>query len=130
MLLLMRLSNMLKKRLRRHKRRLKNHRQGSEEPDVLAAPMSIYPAAGFDNSSEDETEDTDEDAALPVIAELSYEIELLSVDQAVMKLELSDQTCLMFRNAAHEGLNMVYRRDDNTIGWVDPRGSRQTMGLS
>ena len=47
-----------------------------------------------------------------------------------MKLELSDQSSLMFRNAAHEGLNMVYRRDDNTIGWVDPRGSRQTMGLS
>ena len=115
------------KRLRRHKRRLKNHRQGQEEPEVLSAPMSIYPAAGFQDEAQEAAND---EASLPVIAELSYEIELLSVDQAVMKLELSDQPCLMFRNAAHEGLNMVYRRDDNTIGWVDPRGSRQTMGLN
>ena len=118
------------KRLRRHKRRLKNHRQGQEEHEILSAPMSIYPAAGFQDEAQEPEDDEAEEASLPVIAELSYEIELLSVDQAVMKLELSDQSCLMFRNAAHEGLNMVYRRDDNTIGWVDPRGSRQTMGLN
>lgn len=117
------------KRLRRHKRRLKNHRNASKADDmdeILNAPLSIMPS--FD-SAQSETAIDDEDDALPVIAELSYEIESLSVDQAVMRLELSNQPTLMFRNAAHKGLNMVYRRDDNTIGWVDPRGARHTNPL-
>jgi len=117
------------KRLRRHKRRLKNHRNASKADDmdeILNAPLSIMPS--FD-SVQSETAIDDEDDALPVIAELSYEIESLSVDQAVMRLELSNQPTLMFRNAAHKGLNMVYRRDDNTIGWVDPRGARRTNPL-
>lgn len=117
------------KRLRRHKRRLKNHRNASKADDmdeILNAPLSIMPS--FD-SVQSETAIDDEDDALPVIAELSYEIESLSVDQAVMRLELSNQPTLMFRNAAHKGLNMVYRRDDNTIGWVDPRGARHTNPL-
>lgn len=117
------------KRLRRHKRRLKNHRNASKADDVdeiLNAPLSIMPS--FD-SVQSEAAIDDEDDALPVIAELSYEIESLSVDQAVMRLELSNQPTLMFRNAAHKGLNMVYRRDDNTIGWVDPRGARHTNPL-
>lgn len=117
------------KRLRRHKRRLKNHRNTSkadEADEILNAPLSIMPS--FETVlSEDVTDE--EDDALPVIAELSYEIESLSVDQAVMRLELSDQPTLMFRNASHKGLNMVYRRDDNTIGWVDPRGTRHTNPL-
>lgn len=117
------------KRLRRHKRRLKNHRNATKADDmdeILNAPLSIMPS--FD-SVQSETAIDDEDDALPVIAELSYEIESLSVDQAVMRLELSNQPTLMFRNAAHKGLNMVYRRDDNTIGWVDPRGARHTNPL-
>ena len=115
------------KRLRRHKRRLKNHRgqaQDEAEP-ILSAPLTILPS--FESDAADMSAETDEETtALPVIAELSYEIELLSVDQAVMRLELSDQPSLMFRNAAHNGLNMVYRRFDKTIGWVDPRGTRHT----
>ena len=117
------------KRLRRHKRRLKNHRNASKADDmddILNAPLSIMPS--FD-SVQSETAIDDEDDSLPVIAELSYEIESLSVDQAVMRLELSNKPTLMFRNAAHKGLNMVYRRDDNTIGWVDPRGARHTNPL-
>ena len=117
------------KRLRRHKRRLKNHRVANQETDfIIEAPLSVYPAASFEEDGATDQND-EEDTALPVIAELSYEIEQLSVEQAVMRLELSDAPCLMFRNAAHEGLNMVYRRDDNTIGWVDPRGARQTNSI-
>ena len=114
------------KRLRRHKRRLKNHRiQAQEEMDtIVSAPLTILPS--FENEEANIAAENEEEASLPVIAELSYEIELLSVDQAVMRLELSDQPSLMFRNAAHKGLNMVYRRSDKTIGWVDPRGTRHT----
>ena len=119
------------KRLRRHKRRLKNHRSQIEDDDVIAASLAVYPTADHSDNDNDalDAEDTDE-GGLPGIAELSYEIEMLSVDQAVMKLELSDQPSLMFRNSAHKGLNMVYRRDDNTIGWVDPRGTRHTNPLN
>ena len=118
------------KRLRRHKRRLKNHRQQAEVPnDIISAPMSIYAAAtqldlanGHDNGNVKDAEQ--EDDSLPIIAELSYEVESLSVEQAVMRLELSGDYCLLFRNSGHMGLNMVHLRNDGTIGWVDPRGTR------
>ena len=130
------------KRLRRHKRRLKNHRNNltdlEAEEQTITASLSIYESASnaensisyltkhgphihSTNAPFDNENDND---ALPVVAQLSYEIELLTVEQAVMQLELSDEPCLMFRNASHFGLNLVYRRSDNTIAWVDPRGNR------
>ena len=110
------------KRLRRHKRRLRNHRSDMTEQEVnelsLNAPLTIY------QSALDSLDDEESGGQLPVVAELSYEVNALTVEEAVMQLELSDQQCLMFRNAGHLGLNMVYKREDDTIGWVDPRGSR------
>ena len=110
------------KRLRRHKRRLRNHRADLTEQEVnelsLNAPLTIY------QSALDSLDDEESGGQLPVVAELSYEVNALTVEEAVMQLELSDQQCLMFRNAGHLGLNMVYKREDDTIGWIDPRGSR------
>jgi ribosomal subunit interface protein len=109
------------KRLRRHKRRLKNHRgtvTQAEEDDVLPATMMIYAGA------EQIDDDAENDDMPAVVAELAYDIEMLTVEQAVMKLELSEAPMLMFRNAAHLGLNVVHRRDDGSIGWIDPRGVR------
>lgn len=116
------------KRLRRHKRRLKNHRgalTNLEEDDIDVAPMAVYAGASqlTDTSS-------DEDDLLPIVAELSYDIEVLTVDQAVMRLELGELTMLMFRNASHFGLNVVHLRDDGSIGWIDPRGSRHLTNPS
>jgi ribosomal subunit interface protein len=111
------------KRLRRHKRRLKNHRLAVteiEEDEVYPAPMKIY--AGSEQSPKF-TDDQDGEA-LPIVAELEYAIEVLTVEQAVMKLELGNLTMLMFRNANHFGLNVVHLREDGTIGWIDPRGGR------
>ena len=110
------------KRLRRHKRRLKNHRialTNLEEDDIDIAPMAVY--AGVSQLPDSSSV---EDDLLPIVAELSYEIEVLTVDQAVMRLELGGLTMLMFRNASHFGLNVVHLRDDGSIGWIDPRGSR------
>ena len=59
-----------------------------------------------------------------VIAEITTEIPSLTVEQAVMRMDLADLSALMFRNSSHSGLNMVYRRADGHIGWVDPRGNR------
>jgi ribosomal subunit interface protein len=110
------------KRLRRHKRRLKSHRSAltnHEEDDIDIAPMAVY--AGVSQLPDSSSV---EDDLLPIVAELSYEIEVLTVDQAVMRLELGGLTMLMFRNASHFGLNVVHLRDDGSIGWIDPRGSR------
>ena len=110
------------KRLRRHKRRLKGHRSALttlEEDDIDIAPMAVY--AGVSQLPDSSSV---EDDLLPIVAELSYEIEVLTVDQAVMRLELGGLTMLMFRNASHFGLNVVHLRDDGSIGWIDPRGSR------
>jgi ribosomal subunit interface protein len=112
------------KRLRRHKRRLKNHRSAvtvAEEDDVDVAPMKVY--AGAEQLPADSGEF--EADLLPIVADLSYEIEVLSVEQAVMRLELSNLNMLMFRNASHFGLNVVHLRDDGSIGWIDPRGARR-----
>ena len=110
------------KRLRRHKRRLKNHRGAvtqAEADEVLPAPMLVYASA-------DQLADPSDEADMPaVVAELAYDIEMLTVEQAVMKLELSEAPMLMFRNAAHLGLNVVHRREDGSIGWIDPRGVRK-----
>jgi ribosomal subunit interface protein len=116
------------KRLRRHKRRLKNHRATlttNEENEVDPVPMLVYASA----EQRDKTASEDQDI-LPVVADLRYDIEVLTVEQAVMRLELSDQNMLMFRNASHFGLNVVHLRNDGTIGWIDPRGARRLIKAS
>ncbi|MBT6416683.1 ribosome-associated translation inhibitor RaiA [Candidatus Puniceispirillum sp.] len=117
------------KRLRRHKRRLKNHRNavtiGEEEDAIMTAPMKVYASSEQVNTSDDAKSDEE---LVPVFADMSYDIETLSVDQAVMRLELSGANMLMFRNANHLGLNVVHFREDGTIGWIDPRGMRR-MGV-
>ena len=57
-----------------------------------------------------------------VIAEQVTEISLLSVGEAVMRMDLADQPVLMFRNSTSGELNVVYRRSDGNIGWIDPSG--------
>ena len=55
---------------------------------------------------------------------MTTEISSLTVEQAVMRMDLAEVPALMFRNSSHGGLNMIYRRTDGHIGWVDPRGNR------
>ena len=73
---------------------------------------------------EKETEDEmlpQDEAAPVVVAEMQSELPLCTVSGAVMRMDLADVPALMFRNVAHGGLNMVYRRADGNIGWVDPQ---------
>ena len=60
------------------------------------------------------------EAHATVIAEQATEISLLSVSEAVMRMDLADQPVLMFRNSTTGELNVVYRRSDGNIGWIDP----------
>lgn len=103
------------KQLRRYKRRLKDHHRERSEPVEFAdAPM--YVLAANDGSSDSEPESLQP----MIIAELETKIPSLSVGEAVMQMELSGATLLVFRNEKSGGVNVVHRRDDGNFGWIDP----------
>lgn len=104
------------KQLRRYKRRLKDHHKDRIEPVAFeSAGMYVLTA------DEDEWE-TQEDGLQPmIIAEMETQVPTLSVGDAVMQMELSGTPLLVFRNEKHGGVNVVHRRDDGNVGWIDPR---------
>lgn len=105
------------KRLRRYKRRLRDHRKGASD-DALPALKFVL----SDNDA-DVAEEASTQAQPVVIAEMTTTIETMTVGEAVMQMDLVDTSALMFRNSAHGGLNVVYRRRDGNIGWIDPQGN-------
>ncbi len=103
------------KQLRRYKRRLKDHQRSRAEP-VEFADGSAYILAASDGP-----EDAEPDSLKPmIIAEMETRIPSLSVGEAVMQMELGGSQLLVFRNEKHNGINVVYRRDDGNVGWIDP----------
>ena len=126
----------IEKRLRRYKRRLKNHHQDHHEQDMMAATMTVLSYDEGDTSSASDSTSTDdantganadnngENGAPAILAEMDYSIQSLLLEEAIMRFDISGQSAMMFRNKSHMGLNMIYRRNDNSIGWVDPRGNR------
>lgn len=103
------------KQLRRYKRRLKDHHRDRPEPVEFAdAPMYVLAANG-------DSGDSEPDSLQPmIIAEMETKISSLSVGEAVMQMELSGVPLLVFRNEKHGRVNVVHRRDDGNIGWIDP----------
>jgi ribosomal subunit interface protein len=109
----------LEKQLRRYKRRLRNHHRNAkagDETESAAETATDYVLARLD---EDERPGEAGDQPL-VIAEMRTSIPRLSVSEAVMRLDLADAPALLFRNSKHGNLNLVYRRRDGNIGWIDP----------
>jgi ribosome hibernation promoting factor len=105
------------KRLRRYKRRLRDHHR----IDSAGRPAAQYILAG-----EPDGEDEHDERSLGqpvVIAELATTIPNLTVGEAVMRMDLAELPAMMFQNRAHGGLNVVYRREDGNIGWIDPQGN-------
>lgn len=109
----------LEKRLRRYKRRLKDHHQTSSAKSGIA-PMAAVDYVIHHNDEEEEAEE--KDFAPAIVAETQTEIHELSVGDAVMAMDLAERPFLIFKNASHGRLNVVYRRDDGHIGWIDPGG--------
>lgn len=106
----------MEKQLRRYKRRLKDHHKDRAEP------VEIYGASSYILASEVESEEQEPDTLQPIIvAEMETKIPSLSVGEAVMQMELAGAPVLVFRNEGKEGVNVVYRRDDGNIGWIDPQ---------
>jgi ribosomal subunit interface protein len=108
----------IEKRVRRYKRRLKDHHAVTKATNAtMEASYAVF-ASSDDDDGEAEAEVTG-DAPL-VIAETRRSVSTMAVSTAVLQLEVSDQPALMFRNPSTGGLNMVYRRADGNIGWLDP----------
>ncbi|MBV7411045.1 ribosome hibernation-promoting factor, HPF/YfiA family [Maritimibacter sp. DP1N21-5] len=105
----------MEKQLRRYKRRLKNHHQSRLDP------VEVFGGSSYILASEDGADGPDTDSMDPmIIAEMETRIPSLSVGEAVMQMELAHAPVLVFRNEKSNGVNVVYRREDGNIGWIDP----------
>ena len=106
------------KQLRRYKRRIRNHHRDR------TAPVEFGTGSSYILAPSEETEDAEADTLTPiVIAEMETKIPSITVGEAVMQLDLNGQRMLVFRNEGHGGVNVIYRREDGHIGWIDPRNS-------
>jgi ribosomal subunit interface protein len=111
------------KRLRRYKRRLRDHHAHEKERERAEPLGRTYVLQPGNN--EDAPTPEDEHPQAMVIAEMETPIPQLSVSEAVMRLDLADLPALMFRNSARGTFNVIYRRRDGNIGWIDPGLPRQ-----
>ena len=112
------------KRLRRYRRRVNEHARDTRQSRAPRGGAAVYPAPGGQcGRAMPPTAAAEAAAYATVIAEQVTEISLLSVGEAVMRMDLADQPVLMFRNSTTGELNVVYRRSDGNIGWIDPGGS-------
>lgn len=105
----------MEKQLRRYKRRLKDHNR--------ERPVEHSDASSYILASSEHTEESEPDTLQPmIIAEVETKIPSLSVGEAVMQMELAGAPVLVFRNEKESsGVNIVYRREDGNIGWIDPK---------
>ncbi|QNE32629.1 ribosome-associated translation inhibitor RaiA [Sphingomonas sp. NBWT7] len=108
----------IEKQLRRYMRRLKDRNAG--EAQALAESVS-YDNAGYTLFAEPTTEDEEAGDAPLIVAETRVDVPDASVSDAVMMLDLRNTAALLFKNSGTGAYNMVYRRGDGTIGWVEPQ---------
>jgi len=101
------------KQMRRYKRRLRDHHAKIRESFEASERARDYVLATFDELEDD-------DGGPAVVAEMSTDLPNLTVGEAVMRMDLADAPVLLFRNRSHGELNLVYRRADGNIGWIDP----------
>lgn len=108
----------IEKRLRRYKSRLVDHHRS------VKAGLEMIPAASYVLADdEDVVDDEPADTQPVIVAETTLDIPTVTVGHAVMRMDLMGANAFIFRNSAHGELNVVYRREDGNIGWVDPSKS-------
>jgi ribosomal subunit interface protein len=119
----------MQKRIRRYKNRLKDHHGQAlaRQAETAAYYVLQSPDDVDDNDLEDESGGFPEPM---VIAETEKSVRTMTVSMAVMDLDLTESQTIVFRNAAHGGLSVVYRRPDGNIGWIDPERTKNGDGQS
>jgi len=120
-------------RIRRYKRRLKDHHgQALAKQAETASYFVLQPqdlAEDEEEALDTELDGADLGAPEPVIiAETERPIRTMTVSMAVLEMDLTDSPTIVFRNAAHGGLSVVYRRPDGNIGWIDPERTKSVNG--
>ena len=130
----------LEKRVRRYKRRLKNHHAGpkglspekTEDAAREVASMMVFrdPDSVEDDAFGDAGAPDEHPPHAMVIAETQAEVRTITVGRAVLELDMTGYPVLLFRNAAHGGLSVVYRRPDGNVGWIDPERTLAMNGRS
>jgi ribosomal subunit interface protein len=107
----------LAKRVRRYTGKVKRH-GGSLRKETPAASYVLQ-------SPQEGQEEIDEDNPI-IVAEAETVVHEMAVGEAVMQMDLSDRPFVVFRNASHGEINVVYRRDDGNIGWIDPAAKKKS----
>ncbi|WP_309645274.1 ribosome hibernation-promoting factor, HPF/YfiA family [Phenylobacterium sp.] len=120
-------------RIRRYKRRLKSHSAAATARQAETASYFVIRAPeGEEDVDWDEEGETPQSSHTPptgmVIAETERPVREMTVSRAVMELDLTESQTIVFRNAAHGGLSVVYRRPDGNIGWIDPERTKSVNG--
>jgi ribosome hibernation promoting factor len=117
------------KRLRRYRRRVSAHQRDLNKikPEMARAYV-LAPTPEFEedeqtpaNGHAKEMDELSHELHATIVAEDTTAIETLSVRDAVMKMDLAFQPLMMFRNSKTGGLNVIYRRPDGHVGWIDPK---------
>jgi len=111
----------ISKQLRRYHRKLVNHHANNNH-EVTQAQYSIL--------GQTDEEEVHEEHHPAIVAEMPHEIATMSVSEAVMRLDLGDLPVVMFKNGGHGGLNVVYRRQDGNVGWIDPQSVASSEAAS
>ena len=106
----------IEKRLRRYKSRIKERKHDKAEAGGVTVASYVLEAP------DQETEAPAEDFAPTVIAETTTRLGAMTIAAAVMELDMTGVTVLPFRHAASGRVNIIYRRNDGNIGWLDPAG--------
>lgn len=109
------------KRLRRYKRRLRDHHRGRDEASKSIEAQHYVLEPSLETHEEPSTNDQP-----LIVAEMSTNIEQLTVSEAVMRMDLSGQPALLFHNSASGAINLVYLRSDGNIGWIDTSSASNT----
>ncbi len=109
-------SDRIETRLRRYKRKLRSYDGASPVRQEDVAYRVMAPAA-------EEIDEVPEDFAPAIVAESTVALKTMSVARAIVELDVKDSPVFVFRNAGNEQVNIVYRRADGNIGWIDPSQS-------
>lgn len=117
----------MSKRVRRYKNRLKDHHGQALAKQAESAAYFVI-AATDDGDDEDEAPSGSGFTEPMIIAETERPVRSMTVSSAVMELDLTEAQTIVFRNAAHGGLSVVYRRPDGNIGWIDPERTKARNG--
>jgi ribosomal subunit interface protein len=109
------------KRLRRYKRRLREHHSNGNDSGQIDVAYKVMASVSDD-------EEVPENYAPAIVAESTVRLKTMSVASAVIELDTKDSPVYVFRNAGNDHVNIVYRRSDGNIGWIDTSAASTANG--